>query len=178
MTVVSQRWKRFKIVIQRYWRIIHRGTQRVFSVNYLACLAGTWKWWAKEGAREGEGALPPQNYGKNWKNLYRKNRVRNRGSFATEQYVLAIPKQSQSWIQHDLLQERMRSFSLAYLLWTSPWTIFLTVLIFYRFSFLFQSYCYRYRCAARSQNSADTTASNLGFRCVSNKLPNEVSLVT
>lgn len=41
-----------------------------------------------------------------------------------------------------------------------------------------KSYCYRYRCAARSQNSADTTASNLGFRCVSNKLPNEVSLVT
>ena len=27
-------------------------------------------------------------------------------------------------------------------------------------------YCYRYRCAARSQNSPDSSASNLGFRCV------------
>ena len=26
-------------------------------------------------------------------------------------------------------------------------------------------YCYRYRCAARSQNSPDSSASNLGFRC-------------
>ena len=23
-------------------------------MNYLTCLAGTWKWWAKEGAREGD----------------------------------------------------------------------------------------------------------------------------
>ncbi|CAL9704137.1 unnamed protein product [Knipowitschia caucasica] len=30
-----------------------------------------------------------------------------------------------------------------------------------------KSYCYRYRCAARSQNTPDSTASNLGFRCVS-----------
>ncbi|CAK6955680.1 formylglycine-generating enzyme [Scomber scombrus] len=30
-----------------------------------------------------------------------------------------------------------------------------------------KSYCYRYRCAARSQNSPDSSASNLGFRCVS-----------
>ncbi|UXI14851.1 UTP-glucose-1-phosphate uridylyltransferase [Sarcoptes scabiei] len=28
-----------------------------------------------------------------------------------------------------------------------------------------RSYCYRYRCAARSFNTADSTASNLGFRC-------------
>ena len=28
-------------------------------------------------------------------------------------------------------------------------------------------YCYRYRCAARSQNSPDSSASNLGFRCAS-----------
>lgn len=28
-----------------------------------------------------------------------------------------------------------------------------------------QSYCYRYRCAARSQNGIDSAASNLGFRC-------------
>lgn len=28
-----------------------------------------------------------------------------------------------------------------------------------------QSYCYRYRCAARSQNTADSSAGNLGFRC-------------
>lgn len=40
-----------------------------------------------------------------------------------------------------------------------------------------KSYCYRYRCAARSQNSADTTASNLGLRCVSNSLPDGVELV-
>ncbi|XP_035771748.1 formylglycine-generating enzyme isoform X2 [Neolamprologus brichardi] len=30
-----------------------------------------------------------------------------------------------------------------------------------------KSYCYRYRCAARSQNTRDSSASNLGFRCVS-----------
>ncbi|OCT85736.1 formylglycine-generating enzyme [Xenopus laevis] len=29
-----------------------------------------------------------------------------------------------------------------------------------------ESYCYRYRCAARSQNTPDSSASNLGFRCV------------
>lgn len=29
-----------------------------------------------------------------------------------------------------------------------------------------KSYCYRYRCAARSQNTPDSSASNLGFRCV------------
>ncbi|XP_073420577.1 formylglycine-generating enzyme [Dendrobates tinctorius] len=28
-----------------------------------------------------------------------------------------------------------------------------------------KSYCYRYRCAARSQNTPDSAASNLGFRC-------------
>lgn len=26
-------------------------------------------------------------------------------------------------------------------------------------------YCYRYRCAARSQNTEDSSAGNLGFRC-------------
>ncbi|CAL8339295.1 unnamed protein product [Merluccius merluccius] len=30
-----------------------------------------------------------------------------------------------------------------------------------------KSYCYRYRCAARSQNTPDSSASNLGFRCAS-----------
>ncbi|KAG7494668.1 hypothetical protein JOB18_035374 [Solea senegalensis] len=30
-----------------------------------------------------------------------------------------------------------------------------------------KSHCYRYRCAARSQNTPDSSASNLGFRCVS-----------
>ncbi|XP_034389234.1 formylglycine-generating enzyme [Cyclopterus lumpus] len=30
-----------------------------------------------------------------------------------------------------------------------------------------KSYCYRYRCAARSQNTPDSASSNLGFRCVS-----------
>ncbi|KAK3803123.1 hypothetical protein RRG08_028042 [Elysia crispata] len=34
-----------------------------------------------------------------------------------------------------------------------------------------KSYCYRYRCAARSQNTPDSSASNLGFRCASSKLP-------
>ncbi|OQV12816.1 Sulfatase-modifying factor 1 [Hypsibius exemplaris] len=29
-----------------------------------------------------------------------------------------------------------------------------------------KSYCYRYRCEARSQNGVDSAASNLGFRCV------------
>lgn len=28
-----------------------------------------------------------------------------------------------------------------------------------------QSYCYRYRCASRSSNTADSSAGNLGFRC-------------
>lgn len=28
-----------------------------------------------------------------------------------------------------------------------------------------EAYCYRYRCAARSQNTADSSAGNLGFRC-------------
>lgn len=28
-----------------------------------------------------------------------------------------------------------------------------------------ESYCYRYRCAARSSNTADSSAGNLGFRC-------------
>ncbi|OAF65414.1 C-alpha-formylglycine-generating enzyme 1 [Intoshia linei] len=34
-------------------------------------------------------------------------------------------------------------------------------------------YCYRYRCAARSHNTPDTTAVNIGFRCASSKLPME-----
>lgn len=28
-----------------------------------------------------------------------------------------------------------------------------------------KTYCYRYRCSARSSNTADSSASNLGFRC-------------
>lgn len=28
-----------------------------------------------------------------------------------------------------------------------------------------KSYCFRYRCAARSQNTPDSAAGNLGFRC-------------
>ena len=31
-----------------------------------------------------------------------------------------------------------------------------------------RDYCYRYRCSARSQNTPDSSASNLGFRCASN----------
>ncbi|XP_072454722.1 formylglycine-generating enzyme isoform X2 [Notamacropus eugenii] len=34
-----------------------------------------------------------------------------------------------------------------------------------------KSYCYRYRCAARSQNTPDSSASNLGFRCAASRLP-------
>nr|XP_009687331.1 PREDICTED: sulfatase-modifying factor 1 [Struthio camelus australis] len=34
-----------------------------------------------------------------------------------------------------------------------------------------KSYCYRYRCAARSQNTPDSSASNLGFRCAADTLP-------
>ncbi|ELW48757.1 Sulfatase-modifying factor 1 [Tupaia chinensis] len=34
-----------------------------------------------------------------------------------------------------------------------------------------KSYCYRYRCAARSQNTPDSSASNLGFRCAADRLP-------
>ena len=38
-----------------------------------------------------------------------------------------------------------------------------------------KSYCYRYRCAARSFNSGDTGASNLGFRCAADHLPDYLS---
>ncbi|KAK3101837.1 hypothetical protein FSP39_006731 [Pinctada imbricata] len=34
-----------------------------------------------------------------------------------------------------------------------------------------KSYCYRYRCVARSQNTPDSSAVNLGFRCAADKLP-------
>lgn len=34
-----------------------------------------------------------------------------------------------------------------------------------------KSYCYRYRCAARSQNTPDSSAHNLGFRCAADSLP-------
>ncbi|KAL5014398.1 hypothetical protein ScPMuIL_008668 [Solemya velum] len=34
-----------------------------------------------------------------------------------------------------------------------------------------KSYCYRYRCEARSQNTPDSSAANLGFRCASDTLP-------
>lgn len=34
-----------------------------------------------------------------------------------------------------------------------------------------KSYCFRYRCAARSQNTPDSTAGNLGFRCAANTIP-------
>lgn len=37
--------------------------------------------------------------------------------------------------------------------------------------YFLQSYCYRYRCAARSQNTPDSSASNLGFRCAADHLP-------
>ncbi|CAD5115558.1 DgyrCDS4522 [Dimorphilus gyrociliatus] len=34
-----------------------------------------------------------------------------------------------------------------------------------------KQYCYRYRCGARSNNTPDSSAANLGFRCASTKLP-------
>lgn len=34
-----------------------------------------------------------------------------------------------------------------------------------------KEYCYRYRCAARSQNTPDSSAGNLGFRCAADHLP-------
>ncbi|XP_071806107.1 formylglycine-generating enzyme-like [Asterias amurensis] len=37
-----------------------------------------------------------------------------------------------------------------------------------------KSYCYRYRCAARSQNTLDSSAANLGFRCAADDLPEGV----
>ncbi|KYO24937.1 sulfatase-modifying factor 1 [Alligator mississippiensis] len=37
-----------------------------------------------------------------------------------------------------------------------------------------KSYCYRYRCAARSQNTPDSSASNLGFRCAADNLPDNL----
>ncbi|XP_072013244.1 formylglycine-generating enzyme-like isoform X2 [Amphiura filiformis] len=36
------------------------------------------------------------------------------------------------------------------------------------------SYCYRYRCEARSQNTVDSSAANLGFRCAADKLPDNI----
>ena len=32
-----------------------------------------------------------------------------------------------------------------------------------------KDYCYRYRCAARSQNTPDSSAYNLGFRCAASQ---------
>lgn len=34
-----------------------------------------------------------------------------------------------------------------------------------------ESYCFRYRCAARSQNTEDSSADNLGFRCARSHNP-------
>lgn len=34
-----------------------------------------------------------------------------------------------------------------------------------------KTYCFRYRCCARSQNTPDSSAGNLGFRCASSVLP-------
>ena len=39
-----------------------------------------------------------------------------------------------------------------------------------------KSYCYRYRCAARSQNTPDSSAHNLGFRCAADRLPDYLGL--
>ncbi|CAL4191245.1 unnamed protein product, partial [Meganyctiphanes norvegica] len=38
-----------------------------------------------------------------------------------------------------------------------------------------KDYCYRYRCAARSQNTPDSSAGNLGFRCAADSLPDYLS---
>lgn len=39
-----------------------------------------------------------------------------------------------------------------------------------------KTYCYRYRCAARSQNTPDTSAYNVGIRCGADKLPKDAVL--
>lgn len=39
-----------------------------------------------------------------------------------------------------------------------------------------KAYCYRYRCAARSQNTPDTSAYNVGIRCGADRLPNDAVL--
>ncbi len=38
-----------------------------------------------------------------------------------------------------------------------------------------KDYCYRYRCAARSQNTPDSSAHNLSFRCAADELPEYLS---
>ncbi|XP_071960807.1 formylglycine-generating enzyme-like [Antedon mediterranea] len=38
-----------------------------------------------------------------------------------------------------------------------------------------ESYCYRYRCAARSQNDEESSAYNLGVRCVADHLPEDAT---
>uniref|UniRef100_A0A8C5U8X8 Sulfatase modifying factor 1 n=1 Tax=Malurus cyaneus samueli TaxID=2593467 RepID=A0A8C5U8X8_9PASS len=53
--------------------------------------------------------------------------------------------------------------------WTSDWSPSCAKLL--PFSVALQSYCYRYRCAARSQNTPDSSASNLGFRCAADTGP-------
>ncbi|XP_065844470.1 formylglycine-generating enzyme-like [Oscarella lobularis] len=40
-----------------------------------------------------------------------------------------------------------------------------------------KSYCYRYRCAARSSNTPDSSAANLGFRCSSRTRPTHKDVV-
>jgi len=34
-----------------------------------------------------------------------------------------------------------------------------------------KNFCYRHRCSARSENTVDSSASNLGFRCAADELP-------
>jgi len=41
---------------------------------------------------------------------------------------------------------------------------------------IFQDHCYRYRCGARSQNTPDSSASNLGFRCAADEIPEYLKL--
>jgi len=41
-----------------------------------------------------------------------------------------------------------------------------------------QYHCYRYRCSARSQNTPDSSASNLGFRCAADSLPEYLDTAT
>ncbi|KAK2168335.1 hypothetical protein LSH36_18g11060 [Paralvinella palmiformis] len=39
-----------------------------------------------------------------------------------------------------------------------------------------KDHCYRYRCGARSQNTPDSSASNLGFRCAADEIPEYLKL--
>ena len=50
-------------------------------------------------------------------------------------------------------------------------SVCLSAFLKYLSPLIFQTHCYRYRCGARSQNTPDSSASNLGFRCAADVMP-------